>query len=317
MPQDVYIGVDIGGTRVRAACLSPDLNIITRTETASLASEGRDAVIERIFGQVQAVWPTDGSRVLGLGISAPGPVNPKTGVVVMPPNLDGWHNVPLRDICREKFGVETYLGNDANLAALAETDMGAGRGYQDVLFLTISTGIGGGVITGGKMLVGAEGLGAECGHIIMIVEGENVSTFEKEAAGPAIARQARAAMEAGEKSSILELAGGKLDNVNTKHVSEAAKAGDKLALRLVTRAGKIIGLGITSFLLIFNPQIVVLGGGVIEGTWELLRGPMMEAIQTYSLDPEYWNHLEIKLAALGENVSLVGAAALALHQGAQ
>src|SRR5258706_6799754 len=190
MTKEVFIGIDLGDMRIRAARLPATLEIEERVETSSLAHEGPEAVIQRLFLQAEAVWPKDGTKVVGVGISAPGPVNPKTGVVVKPPNLDGWHNVPLREICHGRFGVETYLGNDANVAALAETELGAARGFQDVLFLTISTGIGGGVITSGKVLVGSEGLGAECGHVVMIVGDEQVSTFEKEAAGPAIARQA-------------------------------------------------------------------------------------------------------------------------------
>src|SRR5436190_13944783 len=195
MPEDVYIGIDLGGTRIRAARLNKNLEIEARTETDSLAEDGPDAVIGRIFAQAEAVWPKDRSRVLGVGVSAPGPVNPKTGILVKPPNLNGWHNVPLRDLCHGRFGVETYLGNDANVAALAEAEMGAAKGYQDVLFLTISTGIGGGIISSGKMIVGAEGLGAECGHVILVVEEDRVSSLEKEAAGPAIAKQAQAAIE--------------------------------------------------------------------------------------------------------------------------
>lgn len=316
MPEDVYIGIDIGGTRIRAARLTHALEIQARTETASLADEGVDAVIGRIFAQCKAVWPTDGSHVAGIGISAAGPLNPMTGVVVKLTNFKGWHNVPLRELCHEQFGVETYLGNDANVAALAETALGAARGYRDVVFLTISTGIGSGVISAGKMLVGSKGLGAECGHIIMITEENRVSTFEKEAAGPALARQAREAIELGEKSAILDHAGGSLEAITAKDVGESAAAGDPLAKRIVVRAGWMIGLGIVSMLHIFNPEIVVIGGGVVDGTWNLLEAPMRDAIQKNSLTPEYWDHLVISRAALGENVSLIGAGALALHKGA-
>ncbi len=317
MSNDVYIGVDLGGTRVRAARFSTDLEMLARTEAPSLARVGKEAVIERIYDVVQAVWPTDGSKVLGIGVTAPGPTNPRTGIIISLTNFVGWHDVPLRDLFQSKFSVPTYLGNDANLAALAETELGAARGYHDVVFLTISTGIGGGVISDGKMLIGADGLGAECGHIIMVVEGDHVSTFEKEAAGPAIARYAQIALQNGEKSSILDLTSGSIDEVNAKHVSDAAKSGDALGKRIMTRTGYMIGLGIVSHLHIFNPQIVVLGGGVVEGAWELLEGPMHEAIQQHSLVPEYWTHLKITLAGLGENVSLIGAAALARQQGAE
>lgn len=314
MAKSVYIGIDLGGTRIRAARLSPSLEIEARSETPSLADEGLDAVISRIFEQAAAVWPEDGSEVLGVGISAPGPVNPRTGILVKPPNLPGWHNVPLEKLCQERFGVKTYLGNDANVATLAEAELGAARGYSDVLFLTISTGIGGGIITGGRMLVGAEGLGAECGHVVMIVDNGRVSSLEKEAAGTHIARYAREAIAKGEKSSITDMVDS-IEQITAKHVSQAAKEGDLLAIRLIERAGRIIGLGIISFLHVLNSQIVVLGGGVVEGSWDMMYPPMLAAIKEAALDPEYWNHLKVVPAALGENVSLIGAGALALRKG--
>ena len=312
-----YIGIDLGGTRIRAARYTPELEMQQRTETHTRSEEGQEAVIKRIVEQARIVWPTDGKPVLGVGVSAPGPTNPVSGIVVAAPNLMGWHNVALRDTLQSELGVATYLGNDANLAALAETVIGAARGYTDVLFLTISTGIGGGVITNGKLLIGSEGLGAECGHVIIVVENDKVSTLEKESAGPAIARQARAAIAAGEKSSVLDLAAGKVEAITTPMVTKAAESGDPLAIRLIERAGMIVGLGIVSFLHIFNPQIVILGGSVAEHTGDLFMQPLKEAIRTYAIDESYWARLIIAPAELGENVSLIGAAALALRKGGQ
>jgi glucokinase len=179
MAQEVYIGVDLGGTRIRAARFSGALNMEQRTETLTLNNEGPDAVINRMIEQVKIVWPTDGARVAGVGISAPGPINPRTGVIVSPPNLKGWHNIPLRHMFQDRLGVETHLGNDANLAALAEAKMGAARGYQDIVFLTISTGIGSGVISDGVLLIGTKGLGAECGHLMIVVESDRASSWWK------------------------------------------------------------------------------------------------------------------------------------------
>lgn len=316
MTEEVFIGIDLGGTLVRAGRFNKYLELEARSETHTRSEDGGpEAVIARMGEQARAVWPTNGATVSGIGISAPGPINPKTGVVTTPPNLKGWHNVPLRDWLQQKVDVPTYLGNDANLAALAESAMGAARGYTDVVFLTISTGIGSGIIVAGKLLIGSEGIGDECGHMIMLVDGERVSSLEKEAAGPAIGRQARAAVEAGEKSSILELAGGSLEAIDARIVGEAAKAGDALGVRLVERAGKIIGLGVVSLLHIFNPQIVVIGGGVAKGMGELLFTPLRKTVEQYSLDSTYWQNLIIAPAELGENVSLIGAAALARARG--
>jgi glucokinase len=292
------------------------LNILQREETLTLADEGLDATLKRIKMIIHKVLPAHGAPATGIGISAPGPLNPKTGVVVSPPNLPGWHNVPLGDILYDEFKIPVFVGNDANVAALAETARGAALGCHHVVFLTISTGIGSGMIVDGRMLLGSEGLGAEAGHIVMIAEEGKVSTLEKEAAGPALARQAKARIEQGEVSLIKELVQGDLSRIAGSTVGEAAAKGDKLALEVVRRAGTIVGLGIVSLLHLFNPEIVVIGGGVSK-LGDLLFAPMREAIQRYAIDAAYWQNLRIERAALGEDVSIVGAAALVITQGGQ
>ncbi len=249
----------------------------------------------------------------GIGISAPGPLNPITGVVVAPPNLKGWHNVPLGQVLHDEFGVPVYVGNDANVAGLAETVLGAARGCRDVVFITLSTGIGSGMICDGKMLLGTGGLAAEAGHIIMLV-GDRVSTLEKEAAGPALARHARARIEAGEKSVMRDLVNGDLEAISGATVGQAVQQGDALALDIVREAGRIVGLGMVSLLHLFNPEMLVFGGGV-SAIGEPLFAPMREAIQQYCIDRAYWENLRIEPAALGDNVSIIGAAALVVTQG--
>ncbi len=321
MAKSVIIGVDLGGTRLRAAKLDERLNVLERDEVLTHGDENsgltpeaiKDATLERMRELIARMLPTDGTPVLGIGVSAPGPSNPKTGMVVAPPNLKGWHNVPLVKFLQSHFNVPTYLGNDANVAALAEVVRGAAKGARDAIFITVSTGIGGGVIIDGKMLLGTEGLGAELGHIIMIVDGK-VSSLEKEAAGPALARHLRARIEAGESSIALDYCNGDVTQISGGTVGKAAQAGDRLALEVVARAGHILGLGMVSFLHIFNPEILVFGGGV-SNLGDLLFKPMREAIQTYSLDSSYWQNLRIEPAALGDNVSLVGAGALVVTQG--
>jgi glucokinase len=233
---------------------------------------------------------------------------------VAPPNLPGWHNVPLQKQLEAIFKCPVYLGNDANLAALAESELGAAQGYRDVIYITISTGIGSGVITNGNLLIGSEGLGAECGHLIIFTDEDHVSTLEKETAGPAIARAARELIERGEPSTILDMVNNDPKLINAKHVSDAAKSGDRLAIRILSRAGRLLGLGIVSLLHTFNPQIVVIGGGVAEGTGDIILRPMRWAIEHWSIDSAYWQDLIIAPAALGENVCLIGAGALATQK---
>ncbi|MBC8100868.1 MAG: ROK family protein, partial [Armatimonadetes bacterium] len=189
---EVIISVDLGGTRIRAARLDHTLKILERQETPTLAHLGKDATLARIQALIRTVLPTDGSTVVGIGISAPGPLNPTTGVVVAPPNLDGWHNVPLGEVLHTAFHVPVYVGNDANLAVLAEYTHGAARGsgLRHVIYITHSTGIGSGIICDGRLLLGRDGLAAEVGHIPLVLDGGRVSTLEQEAAGPDMATQA-------------------------------------------------------------------------------------------------------------------------------
>lgn len=311
---DYVVGIDLGGTRMRAALFDPELNLIERQEVPTHARRGRDATLDRMRDLVQQILPDDPqAHVGGIGISAPGPVNPKDGLLVAPPNLPGWHNVPLVQVLQKEFGFSTFLGNDANVAALAETARGAARGYRHVIFITLSTGIGGGIISDGRLLLGKDGLAAEVGHMPLVV-GDTVTTLEKEAAGPALARKARARIEAGEKSIIGDLVNGRLEDCTGSTVGKAAVQGDALALAVVQRAGFIVGLGLTSLLHVFNPEIIVLGGGV-SNLGELLFAPMRDTIQKYCIDSAYWQDLLIKPAELGENVSLVGAAALVITRG--
>ncbi|HMM27910.1 MAG: ROK family protein [Chloroflexota bacterium] len=306
------IGVDLGGTQVRAARFTPALDLLDRWVEPTRAHEGRDRVLARMLDVIARVMPDDPASVLGIGVSAPGPINPRTGIIVAPPNLPGWHNVPLRSIVEERFKCQTYLGNDANVAALAETTHGAAQGYKHVIYVTVSTGIGSGIIDEGRLVIGAQGLGAEAGHMIMLV-GDRVSTLEKEAAGPAIARKAIARLQSGARSIIAERVSD-LREITAKVVGQAAADGDALAIELIAEAGRLVGLGLVTMMHLFNPQVIVVGGGVTK-TGDLLFEPMRAAVREYVLDQAYCEHVPIIPAALGDNVALIGAAALVTTRG--
>jgi glucokinase len=315
MSEAVIIGVDLGGTRIRAAQCDRQLKILNRTETLTQADQGLEATLERIKNLIRAVIPTDGTQVIGIGVSAPGPLNPETGVIVAPPNLPGWHNVPLGPILEAEFGVPVFTGNDANVAALAETMRGAAVGHKNVIYITVSTGIGGGVITDSHLLLGQSGLGAEVGHIVMVVDGK-VSSLEKESAGPSLARKLRGRIAAGESSQIVtDMVGSNLDQIDGKIVGAAALKGDPIALEVVKQGAHILGLGVVSLLHIFNPEIVVLGGGVTFGLGDTILSPMKDTIEKHSLDSAYWENLKIEVAKLSEDVSIIGSAALVITQG--
>ncbi len=317
------IAVDLGGTQIRTARFDHKLNLLQRENTLTLAREGPEATIKRLKEYIAKVLPNSidsidnidsNDGIAGIGISSPGPLNPMSGVIVAPSNLPGWHEVPLADIIYSKFGLPVFIGNDANVAALAEASKGAAQGHRHVVYITVSTGIGAGMICAGRMLLGREGLAAEFGHIPIIVERGKVSSIELEAAGPAIARRTLAALRAGRQSSLSDMLAADQGTVDAKAVAIAAAAGDQLAREVYAYAGRVLGLGIVNVLHLFNPQAIVLGGGVIKAG-ELLLAPMRAAIRQHVLDDAYIEDLIITTAALGDDVALVGAAALVATNG--
>ena len=315
MPKQI-IAVDLGGTQIRTARCDHKLNLLQRENTLTLADEGLAPTLHRLKTYIAKVMPDSRDDVLGIGFSAPGPLNPVTGVIVAPPNLKGWHKVPLADIIQAEFDLPVFIGNDANVAALAEASRGAAQGCRHIVYITVSTGIGGGVICDGRLLLGQEGLGAELGHIPLIVEDGKVSSLELEAAGPAIAKRVRQRIQNGEESLARQIVAGDLDKISAKTVGQAAAQGDRLACEQLAYAGRMLGLGIVTALHLFNPQIVVLGGGVSK-TGDLLFQPMRRAIRDHVLDDAYTAQLKIESAALGDDAALLGAAALVATEGGQ
>ena len=308
------IAVDLGGTQIRTARYDLDLNLLQRENTLTQAHRGVQPTIERMKAFVRKVMPACRDEVLGLGISSPGPLNPFKGVIVAPPNLQGWLDVPLRDIMESAFNLPVYIGNDANVAALAEASKGAAQGSRHVVYITVSTGIGAGIICDGKLLLGRDGLAAEFGHIPIVLENGAVSSVELEAAGPAIARRVKRAIHEGAKSKVMEIVQGDPNRIDAKAVGMAAAAGDQLGIAQLAYAGHIIGLGIVSILHLFNPEVIVIGGGVSK-TGDLLLAPMREAVRTHVMDEAYIGNLRIERSALGDDVALVGAAALVATAG--
>ena len=308
----MIIGVDLGATRIRAALLDDDLNLLERTETLTQSAEGPDAVIDRICEQIRTVWPEDG-QVRGIGVSSVGPLDPERGVIVAATNMPGWYEIPLGQRLQNVFNVPVFVGNDANVAALAEAARGAAQGCKHAIYITLSTGLGGGIIIDGRLLMGRNGYAAEVGSMIVIENGQ-ATTWEKVAAGPAIGEQAQARIAQGEESMMQAMAQGDLSRIDARVVGEAAQQGDPLAVDIVQRAGRIIGLGLTTLLHLFNPEIIVIGGSVSQ-IGDLLFNPMHAAIQENIIYEGYLDNLRIEMAALGEDVSVIGGAALVNTEG--
>ncbi len=312
---ETFIAVDIGGTQIRAALCDAAGTIHRRASDLTAPHEGAEAVMGRIERAIRRVWPADGP-VQAIGVVAPGPLDPWRGVVWQTPNIPCWKDYPLRDAIQERLGVPTLLGNDANAAALAEQRFGAGRGEANLIYVTVSTGIGGGVIVDGRLLLGAHGLAGEIGHIKLEPNGPpcgcgDHGCLEALAAGPAIARQAQQRIAAGESSGILALVRGDAAAITAQVVNQAAQAGDALAADVFRRAGAYLGLGLVTLLHLFDPGIVVVGGSVSKAG-ELLLGPAQAVLRRRSMTERFWRDTPLVSAALGDDVGLLGALVLAL-----
>ncbi len=309
--------VDLGGTRIRVALLDGAYTLLNRVEEPTRAWEGPAVTVPRIFDLIAGVVAGSDHPVQAIGISTPGPVDPETGVIKSPPNLAGWVDIALGRLVQARFpDIPTFHENDANVAALAEVHAGAAQGHQDAVYITVSTGIGCGIVLGGELFLGARGLAGEFGHTIMVVDGDRPSSLEKEAAGPAIARYAVRRIQAGAESGIGALVEGDLSAVSGSVVGRAAEAGDALALEAVARAGRLVGYGIANLMMLLNPTIVVVGGGV-STLGELLFGPMRQAARDAVIDPAYFEQAPIVPARLGADVAIIGAAVLAMRASAR
>lgn len=298
-----YLAIDFGGTRTRAAWFDQSLTLVNRAETLSRVSDTIEEVIQRIIDVAHSVVP-QGSQPAAIGISGPGPLDTEKGIILHAETLPGWENIPLTRYISAAFaGAPTAINNDANLAALAEYRFGAGRGCDPMIYLTISTGIGGGAIIGGKLFTGWRHLAIEPGHMRFTLPDGSHQRLEDLASGTALGCWARQRLQSDSQPSLLR----NYDPVDGKAVSAAAAAGDALALEMIAATGRWLGLGLVNILHMFNPQAIVLGGGVSQ-LGEMLLQPAKQVIAENILDSSFYDENLIRLAGLGEDVCLYGAA---------
>ena len=315
--EDVVIAVDLGGTQLRVAACSGGRQMIVRHAEPTKAAEGLEPVLGRMVAGIRAVGDEVGwDRVKAVGVSAPGPLDPWRGMILWAPNLPGWKDVPLGERLSKAVDRPVFLGNDANLAALAEQRHGAGQGYTDLIYITVSTGIGGGVISDNRLIIGRRGLGAEVGHMTVEAHGPvcncgNIGCLEAMASGTALARQAREMVAAGIRTRISELVGGDAEKISAKIIHEAAEDGDPVAVDLWRKAGVYLGVGIVNLMYLFGPGAIVIGGGLTKAG-DLLFAPMRVTVRQ-RIKEVYWKECPIVSPALGDDVSLIGAATLAME----
>jgi glucokinase len=362
----LVIGVDLGGTQIRTAVLR-GATLLSRINILTGANTQPDNVLPRMYEAIQEALDKANvslGQVAGIGVAAPGPLDSKTGIVFSPPNLPGWNGIPLRNLLAERFQTPIYVDNDANAAGLGEYMFGAGQGSRHMVYMTVSTGIGGGVIADGKLLRGANGTAGELGHMTIDWHGErctcgNIGCLEYIASGTGIARRANEAIQAGEGGELLTFARTMLQHsstvadqsalpthsydpttvelhisaleeeentlanalqqedeedlqVNARTVALAAEAGIPLARAIIQHAAEALGVGFVNIIHIFNPDMIIVGGGVTQ-MGPMLMEPALRVVQERAMKAPR-EAVRIVQAQLGLNVGLIGAGALVYSQ---
>lgn len=312
------IGVDMGGTKILAAVVNAEGKILGTAKIPTKADKGASVVIDRIAHCIQKA--VDKSRVAresiqAVGIGAPGPLDPGTGVVIFAPNL-GWTDVPLKTELENRVGIPTFVDNDVNVGTLGEHAFGAGRGVSTLVGIFVGTGIGGGIIMNGELFHGASKTAGEIGHIIVKAGGPRCGCgtrgcLEALASRTAITRQLqRAIVKKGKKSILPALTGGDLKLIRSGALAKALRSNDKLTVKVFKKATKYLGIGIASIVNFLNPEMIVLGGGVVEALDDSFLDAIADVVEAYAL-PNTLSGVQIVKAQLGDDAGILGASALA------
>ena len=310
------LAVDLGGTNLRAAAVSEDGKLTHRKGVPTGAGDGPEAVAGRIAGLLEEVAAAAGlDAAAAAGVAVPGPVDPRSGEVAFTPNLPGWRDFQLGEALRAGTARAVRFGNDGNCAALGEARFGVGAGARDLVYLALGTGVGGGVISGGRLVEGVGGLAGELGHVVVALDGPrctcgSVGCLETFAAGWAIARDATTVAATADGAALRRHAAD--GAITATIVAAAAAEGDPAALAILERAGRALGAAIGAFVNIFNPELVVVGGGVAT-LGDALLGPARRALPSHAF-PVQRAATRLERSALGDDTALYGAAALALAE---
>jgi len=317
---DLVLGIDIGGSKILTAVVDSQGEMLSSDESITHAIKGSEAVIQSILDSAHRALEQAGatiSEICAIGVGAPGISNPEAGILFTSPNLPGWRDVPLRDIMQEKLGKKTFLTNDANAAALGEFYFGAARGTRNFIYITLSTGIGGGIIIDGKIYTGAIGAAGEVGHMTIDDNGPicncgNKGCWEALASGTALSREAKLRIKEGVRTSILKYAEGDVEKVTAQVIHSAAEQGDNLAKELIAQTGYYVGVGLANLINIFNPELIIIGGG-LSNIGDMLLQPALKTAGERAYK-EAFQAVRFASAELGRNSGVIGAAAFALQE---
>jgi len=307
------IGIDLGGTNVKFGVVSPAGRIIRRARIPTLAAAGPKKTLRRVAAVIRNLARHD--DIAQVGIGAAGLVDHKHGIIRLPPNLPGWDGAPVRETIERAVGIPTYVGNDVNACVLGEYLFGAGRGRRDVFCLTLGTGIGGGIVANGRLVLGANHAAGEIGHTTIFPDGQmckcgSRGCLECYAGAEYIVQRAAALLrtlgpKVKSRSLIRKYTRNRPETLTTKIITRAAQRGDPLALDVIRETGYYVGLGIANAIHLLDPEVVVVGGGVSG-----FGKPLLTAIQA-TVDERIarfagWK-LEIRLTELGEDAGVLGA----------
>lgn len=303
------IAVDLGGTQLRAAVVDAEGRMLARSAEPARALEGPKAVVDQIAALVSKVGTaTDRSNVIGAGVCSPGPIDTIRGVGLGIPTFPGFEGFPFRRALEEALGLPVALDNDGICAAIGEWRMGAGRGYDNIVYATVSTGIGGGVIAGGRVLRGHRGIAGHVGHMSIVVDGELClcgcrGCFEAYASGSSFTARAIA---------VAERTPGALPSpVNAQSVFAAAREGNQVALRLIREEEHFLGQGFANLLHLYSPEVLIMGGGM-SSQFDMMKDGIVARMRASSM-PAYRDVPLVK-AALGGDSGILGAAALVFDE---
>jgi len=311
---EVIAGIDIGGTKVAVALETLGGERIASRRLPTEVEIGAPAIVENISRAIEEILGENQVELVSIGIGCPSPLDIEKGLVMSPSNLQDWDNFPIVQLFAERFNVPVALDNDANTAALGEYVYGAGRGYQNIIYITVSTGIGGGIIINGEIFHGVSAGAGELGHTIVQPDGircncGSVGCLETICAGIHIARRARERLANGESSLLHEMAAN-IGEVTAKTVVEAVRRKDKLAVEIWEETCRFLAIGIANSISLLAPEAVIIGGGIAAATGDMLFMPLRQLLpQFVSMIPA--EKINVLPAELGSESGVCGALVLA------
>src|SRR5438874_1214650 len=318
---EYIVGVDLGGTKVLAGVFKNSLECIGTAKVSTKAQRGVDKVIERVARCVQdAVDEADLSlkQIGGIGIGAPGAVDFGSGTVIFAPNLEGWKDVSLKKELEKQLDVPVFVENDANIAVLGVHVAELKAKPRHVVGIFVGTGIGGGLILNGELFNGSNHTAGEIGHMVLDVDGPkcgcgNKGCFEALASRTAIFQQIKAGIKDGQKTLLTEMLGDDLSDLRSGDLRKAIRRGDKFVDRVIEDAAEYIGIAVANLVNVLSPEVVVLGGGVIEALSDEMTGTIAKTANDYAM-PGTMKGVDIIASKLGDNAGITGAAVLARRE---